>query len=387
MGVPATAVGLRRAVSGADPDRPSHWFEPLAEHLGSAYLRYSFTKGTDKEVDFLVDELGLGPGSRVLDVGCGPGRHAWPWPSAGSRWWASTSRSASSTSPVTRPCRAPPSCGSMPGPALRRRVRRRHLAVPGGVRPGGHRRDRAGRRAGRGGRPRRGGARRHGSGPAPRGVAAVSAFSSYFQVRYLEASDRFDADRGVNHERTVLRAEDGSETEADLWTSCFTPRELRLLARAAGLEPVHLWSVTPGDYAAPGSRPRAPRVPVDGAPPVRASLTGPVRSAGPVWPAVAPGAAASADDDPIGVGGTIIGFGAHGPSCASCAAPCGSPENPPEGDHVSDQAPPPPPRRHPRPRLPSRPPPLQPRRSRAALPRRRRAWAPSPRTAPTCPGR
>jgi len=53
-----------------------HWFEPVAEHLGAAYLRYSFTKGTVQEVDFLMGELALAPGMRVLDVGCGPGRHA-----------------------------------------------------------------------------------------------------------------------------------------------------------------------------------------------------------------------------------------------------------------------------------------------------------------------
>ena len=54
-----------------------HWFEGIADHLGTSYLRYSFTMGTANEVDFLVDELGLQPGMRVLDVGCGPGRHAY----------------------------------------------------------------------------------------------------------------------------------------------------------------------------------------------------------------------------------------------------------------------------------------------------------------------
>jgi cyclopropane fatty-acyl-phospholipid synthase-like methyltransferase len=53
-----------------------HWFEDIADHLGEAYLRYSFTKGTDQEIAFLVEELGLATGMRLLDVGCGPGRHA-----------------------------------------------------------------------------------------------------------------------------------------------------------------------------------------------------------------------------------------------------------------------------------------------------------------------
>jgi len=36
---------------------------------------------------------------------------------------------------------------------------------------------------------------------------------------------------------------------AELWTTCTTPRELRLLAESSGLEVDHVWSVTPGDYA------------------------------------------------------------------------------------------------------------------------------------------
>ena len=36
-----------------------HWFEPVADHLGAAYLRYSFTKGTKQEVEFLVAALDL----------------------------------------------------------------------------------------------------------------------------------------------------------------------------------------------------------------------------------------------------------------------------------------------------------------------------------------
>jgi hypothetical protein len=34
-----------------------------------------------------------------------------------------------------------------------------------------------------------------------------------------------------------------------MWTTCYTPRELRLLFAAAGLVVDDLWSVEPGHYA------------------------------------------------------------------------------------------------------------------------------------------
>jgi hypothetical protein len=83
----------------------------------------------------------------------------------------------------------------------------------------------------------------------PGGRAALSAFSAYFQLRYLEESDTFDAARGVNHERTMVRNPQGGEAAFDLWTTCFTPRELRLMVATAGGEVDAIWSVGPGDYA------------------------------------------------------------------------------------------------------------------------------------------
>jgi Methylase involved in ubiquinone/menaquinone biosynthesis len=86
----------------------------------------------------------------------------------------------------------------------------------------------------------------------PGGRLALTAFSAYFQVRHLdEGTDMagFDAERGVNHEVFMIRDPDGRTAEYDAWTTCFTPRELRLMVTGAGLETTALYSVEPGDYA------------------------------------------------------------------------------------------------------------------------------------------
>jgi hypothetical protein len=83
----------------------------------------------------------------------------------------------------------------------------------------------------------------------PGGRLALSAFSSYFVVRHLEPDQTFDADLGVNHETTVIRDAAGRERSFDLWTTCYTPRELRLLGARAGLTVDAVYGVQPGKYA------------------------------------------------------------------------------------------------------------------------------------------
>ena len=79
------------------------------------------------------------------------------------------------------------------------------------------------------------------------GRLALSAFSSYFVVKHWEGAE-FDADSGVNHERTEIRDESGAAVETDLWTGCYTPRELRLLCVRFGLNVDSISSVEPGAY-------------------------------------------------------------------------------------------------------------------------------------------
>jgi SAM-dependent methyltransferase len=227
-------------VSRDDSAARHHWFEPLADFVGPAYLRYSFTKGTEQETAFLIDALGLGADALVLDVGCGPGRHAHALARRGCRVvgidiaegfvalaradapaGAAFARADARALPVRDRafdaaislCQGGFGLPADPGSPDDATIL---AAIAGVVRPGGR--------------------------------LALTAFSSYFMVRHLEEGDAFDAATGVNHETAPVKDAAGEQREFDLWTACYTPRELRLLAAAAGLDVVGLGSVTPGRY-------------------------------------------------------------------------------------------------------------------------------------------
>jgi SAM-dependent methyltransferase len=205
----------------------------------SAYLRNAFTKGTGQEVAFLVDALALAPGMRVLDVGCGPGRHA-----------LALARRGMSVVGID----ASPEFIALARDAAARDHLDTHFAV-GDVRDLAFDSEfDAAICLGQGGFGLLGGRaeadvfRRIVAAVKPGGGLAVSAFSVLFALRGLDDGERLDPATGVLHERATVRNESGEEREFDLWTTCFTARELELLAASAGVDDVAIHGVTPGRY-------------------------------------------------------------------------------------------------------------------------------------------
>jgi 2-polyprenyl-3-methyl-5-hydroxy-6-metoxy-1,4-benzoquinol methylase len=52
------------------------WYETLFENYARTYDHETFTQGTLQEVSFIEQEIGFDKKKRILDVGCGTGRHA-----------------------------------------------------------------------------------------------------------------------------------------------------------------------------------------------------------------------------------------------------------------------------------------------------------------------
>jgi SAM-dependent methyltransferase len=215
------------------------YFLDVGDTLGRAYLRYDFTKGTAQEVPFLIGLLALPVGARILDVGCGPGRHALELAAAG---FAVTGIDVSRR--------------FLDIAAEDARERGLHLSlfeIDAREMPFDDEFDAVisicQGAFGLMGRDDALILKRMGEALKPGGRLVVTAFSALYEARAQRADASFDVGEGIVHERTKVRDEDGNEHDVDLWTGVYTPRELKLLAIGCGLVPEHVWSVTPGDFA------------------------------------------------------------------------------------------------------------------------------------------
>ena len=221
------------------PKPSGPWFNAIADYLGPAYLRNAFTKGTEQEIEFLVGALGLEPGMRVLDVGCGPGRHSLALARRGlkphgvdlSDEFVGLARASATEDGLD---------ATFDVLDVRALTFENEFDAVICLCQGGF--------GLLGGEDDAGIIERIGRAVRPGGGVAITAFSSYFAVRWLEEREHFDVRTGVLHETAQLRNEAGAEQPFDLWTTCFTARELGLLALGAGLEVDGIHGVKPGHY-------------------------------------------------------------------------------------------------------------------------------------------
>ena len=223
-----------------------HWFEDLASHMKAAYLRYSFTKGTVQEVDYILEATRATVGSCFIDVKKKKKSHSLELARRGmhvrgidvSQDFVDIAQQRAAEESLTNAEFIRLDARSLGDEAdLHQRFDfaiclcqgafglmvddRQDVQILKGIR----------------------------KSLKPNGLLVLSAFNAYFSVKHHDGAD-FDVLGGVSHETTDIRNDLGEVKNVDLWTGCYTPRELRLVFDVAGFDIENISSVEPGCYSA-----------------------------------------------------------------------------------------------------------------------------------------
>jgi SAM-dependent methyltransferase len=229
---------------GADA-RP--FYEPIGDFQGELYRRNAFAMGTDAEAAALARRLELAAGARLLDVGCGDGRHLRALAATHGIAGVGIDISAGLIDAARRAATADGLAGLAFATGDARRLDQLDVVPPAGfdaavtLCQGGF-----------------------GTSPAtdrdvlagmveavrPGGRVAFTAFHALFAARHLAPGDAFDPVQLVHHQTSEVRGPDHATRRFDLWTAAYTVRDAVHLARQVGLEVLDVAGAEPGRYDA-----------------------------------------------------------------------------------------------------------------------------------------
>jgi SAM-dependent methyltransferase len=224
------------------PQAPA-FYVPIGELQGEDYRRNAFAQGTAEELTALAGLVDLVAGTRLLDVGCGDGRHL--------RALAADGIVGTGVEVAPALAAAARSAATRDGVAIDVHTGdARHLDAVLGAASGTF--DVAWSLC----------QGALGTSPAtdpgvlaamaravrPGGTVIVTCFHALFAARHLAPGDAFDTVGLVHHQRSEVHGADHRRAWFDLWTAAYTAREALRLVRDAGLTPVGVRGVEPGAY-------------------------------------------------------------------------------------------------------------------------------------------
>lgn len=224
-------------------DAPPYWRD-IGDFQGGDYRRNAFAQATDAELDALWRRLDLSAGVRILDVGCGTGRHL----------VAAARRGATGVGVDVSPGLVAAARDAVRAAGLDERVEvrtgdARDLGALGlggpfdvawSLSQGAIGTDLDADRSILAGMA---------NVVRPGGQVVVTLFHALFAVRHLAPGDAFDPQRLLHHHVGEVRGRDDRRRAFDLWATAHTAPGARRLCEAAGLEVERIVGASPGDYA------------------------------------------------------------------------------------------------------------------------------------------
>lgn len=214
-----------------EPPPEGSFYSRIGAIQAGSYRRNSFAMGTEQEAAVLLEVLNLRPGDRVLDVGCGDGRHV-----EALRRRGVDAIGVDLSVPVLAGGRSVP---LIAGDAASLPVRSRSVDAIYSVCQGGF-----------GLTPERDVTTLTEAYRVLRtgGRMALSAFSLVFAARYMGDDEHLDAERGLHHHVADVRGDGGRSAPIDLWTTAYSPSHLRDLMAWSGFHVLGMAGAEPGDY-------------------------------------------------------------------------------------------------------------------------------------------